>query len=86
MFIYKKDLKPYYNIIDIRDEEEYKKGHIYNAINIPVDKLLNNVGFYLNKNEKYYIYCARGYTSKKCSLILNTLGYNIVNVVDGYEK
>ena len=57
MNINKKDLKPFYNIIDIRDRKLYEEGHIFNAINIPMNLLLNNVSNYLNKEDVYYIYC-----------------------------
>ena len=79
-----KDLKPEYNIIDIRDKEDYNEGHIYNAINIPMNDLLNYYFSFLNKSESYYIYCSSGKRSKKVCDILSSLGYKVVNVVDGY--
>ncbi len=85
MDIYKKDLKSYYNIIDIRDKTSYKEGHIFNSVNIPMNELLNNITKYLNKNDIYYIYCEKGYNSKKTCSILNILGYKVINVIDGYS-
>lgn len=86
MNIFFNELKPYYNIIDIRDSYSYNLGHAYNAINIPYERLLNNPGFYLNKGVKYYIYCKSGIRSKKACELLKILGYNVVNVIDGYGK
>ena len=34
MNIFFNELKPYYNIIDIRDSYSYDLGHAYNAINM----------------------------------------------------
>ena len=49
MEIYYKDLKPYYKVIDIRDKEDYEKGHYINAINIPYSFLLCFTNKYLKK-------------------------------------
>lgn len=80
-----KDLIPSYNIIDIRKRELYLKGHIYNAKNISMDLLVDMPDKYLDKNEVYYIYCTSGYKSQKCCKLLEIQGYNVVDVVGGYE-
>ena len=73
------------NLIDIRSIEKYNNNHIPNAINIPLNNLLINFNKYLNKNEKYYIYCQRGIQSRKLCQILNNMGYSTINVTGGYE-
>ena len=80
------DLKPSYNIIDIRDNYTYNQGHVFNAVNIPMNLLLALPDKYLNKNDIYYVYCTSGYRSKKTCEILENKGYNVVNVIDGYGK
>jgi len=40
---------------------------------------------YLDKNETYYIYCTEGFKSKRCCKFLEIMGYDVVNVIDGYE-
>lgn len=85
MEIYYRDLKPYYNVIDIRDRLDYDNGHYINAINIPYILLLNNPGKYLNKDITYYIYCTSGIRSKKTCGLLSVLGYKVINVKDGYK-
>lgn len=86
MNIYLNDLRPEYNIIDIRDAYSYNMGHIYNARNIPMDDLLSGAGKYLNKNDTYYIYCKSGIRSKKTCELLGALGYKVINVIDGFGK
>lgn len=71
-------------IIDIREQEEFFKGRIDKAINIPYNKLIFNPSKYLVKGEVYYIYCNSGIKSKKAVDILNNLGYKCVNVDGGY--
>lgn len=84
--IYYKDLKPEYNVIDIRDNFSYNEGHYKNAINIPMNSLLNDPGKYLNINDTYYIYCNRGINSKRTCELLRLLNYKVINVIDGYQK
>ena len=84
--IYYKDLKPEYNVIDIRDNFSYNEGHFINAKNIPMNSLLNDPGKYLNINDTYYIYCNRGINSKRTCELLRLLNYKVINVIDGYQK
>ena len=65
-------------IIDVSDSYSYNLSHLNNSINIPYDKLINNYRKYLNKNEKYYIYCKSGKLSKRIVLVLSSLGYNVI--------
>ena len=74
------------NIIDIRSRNDFLNGHIQGAILIEKNNLINNPSKYLNKNDKYYIYCNSGITSKKVVYYLNNLGYNTVNIDGGYNK
>lgn len=74
------------NLIDIRSIEKYNNNHIKGAINIPIEKLLINFNKYLDKNKKYYIYCQKGIQSKKMCMILKSNGYNVVNIIGGYEE
>ena len=79
------DLKKEYNIIDLRTKGAYMKGHIYNARNIDMNNLTDMPHMYLDKNETYYIYCTEGFKSKRCCKFLEIMGYDVVNVIDGYE-
>lgn len=74
------------NIVDIRGSIKYSDNHIIGAINIPYELLMSNYSKYLNKNDVYYIYCQKGITSKKCVDFLRSIGYNVVNVIGGYES
>lgn len=73
------------NIIDIRGVDAYNIGHIPNSRNIPSYNLLSNPSLYLNKGQKYFIYCSKGYTSiEVCGKLLN-MGYNVININGGYN-
>ena len=72
------------NIIDIRDNYNYALGHIIGAKNIPYYSLLINYAIYLDKHEKYYLYCNYGHQSKEISDKLNSYGYNTFYIKEGY--
>ena len=75
---------PNANIIDIRDKYTYNMGNLTGSINIPYYSLLSNYSIYLNKNNKYYLYCDYGKQSKEISNRLNLFGYNTFYVKEGY--
>lgn len=71
-----------YKIIDVRTKEEYKEGHIKNAINIPLDRIEAN-DFNLNKNEKLVIHCRTNVRSRRAIEILMKLGYKDLSLSPG---
>lgn len=48
-----------YIIVDARTEEEYEKGHVVGAVNIPYDKIEEEIGSYIGLNEKDIIVYSR---------------------------
>lgn len=67
-------------IIDIQDSYNYKLNHYPGSINIPYDELMNNYRNYLNKRDTYYIYCKSGKLSRRVSMVLSYLGYNVFTI------
>lgn len=74
------------NIIDIRSRERFNNNHIPNASNIPYELLITTPEKYLNKNNKYYIYCQKGIKSRQVQQILVNKGYYVINILGGYEE
>lgn len=64
-------------IIDVGDKYTYSISHINGSVNIPYDELINNYRMYLNKMEKYFLYCKSGKLSKRAYAILSSLGYKV---------
>ena len=81
-----KDIPSYSKIIDVRSNSRYLMGHIPNAISIEGITLLGNPNKYLKKNEKYYLYCESGSTSKMVVEKLNRMGFHTVNIIGGYHN
>ena len=74
------------NLIDIRDIEKFNGSHIIGAHNIPMNKLIANPNKYLDVNKTYYVYCQKGLSSVKVVGSLRKQGYNVYNVIGGYER
>ncbi|PTK42641.1 persulfide dioxygenase-sulfurtransferase CstB [Staphylococcus hominis] len=72
-------------ILDVRNDEEWDKGHLDQEVNIPHGNLLNeNIPF--NKEDKIYVHCQSGVRSSIAVGILENKGFeNIVNVREGYQ-
>ena len=81
------ELKKLKNIklIDVRSKQKYNDSHILGAININYEQLLLYPSKYLDKFNKYYIYCQQGNKSRYVCNILSKNGYNVINVNGGYE-
>lgn len=69
-------------IIDVRNSEEYYKGHIPTSINIPYSKF-NKVKDLLSKKKTLIIYCERGSASLILSRELAREGYIVNNIYGG---
>ncbi len=72
-------------LIDIREHYMYERGTIGNALNIPFRMLREFPEKYLDKNILYYVFCESGTISLRLANYLNSLGYQIVSVKDGYD-
>lgn len=73
-----------YIILDVRTEEEYKSGHIPNAICIPNETIGNGeIGALKDKNQLILVYCRSGRRSKEAAQKLANLGYRNVKEFGG---
>lgn len=71
--------------IDVRRDDEYKKGIIGNAINIPVDEIRNRLNE-IPKDKNIFIYCEAGLRGYLAQRILLQNGYSSVqNLSGGYK-
>lgn len=69
-------------IIDLRDREDYEKGHIPNAINIPYEELEKHK-VNLPKNGRYILYCEHGNLSLLAARDMLKEGYHIKSAYGG---
>lgn len=70
-------------LIDVREEEDYKKSHIEKAINIPFSIFEENelIKRNIKKEDNIIVYCKAGKRSQMVSYYLEKLDYkNIFNM------
>lgn len=71
-------------LIDVREEYEYKKGHIKGAKNIPLSELRQRVSE-IPKDKPVYLHCRTGQRSYNAVLALQNLGYrNVYNITGSF--
>lgn len=71
-------------VVDVRDENEYKSGHVLNARNLPVSKLDER----MHEIEKYkerdiVLYCDSGMRTTRASAKLKKNGFAKLHVIAG---
>lgn len=71
-------------LLDTRTGGEYRRGHIENAINIPLDKLRENLSS-LDKSKPVFVNCQSGLRSYIACRILSQKGFKCYNLAGGYR-
>lgn len=66
-----------FKLIEVLPEEEFEKGHIPGAINLPLDNLETLAKSRLKKNDKIVVYCGSYacQASTKAAITLLKMGY-----------
>ena len=74
-------------IVDFRKTSEFDKGHLKEALTIPLDELTDPASMAnFDDNQNIYIHCAGGYRSVIASSLIKRQGiHNIRNVVGGFK-
>ena len=71
-------------VLDVRDEREYKGGHVLNAKNVPVgsiDQRLHELTKY--KSRDVLVYCDNGMRTARAVARLKKEGFEQVHTIDG---
>ena len=72
-----------HQILDVRTKNEYKLSHLDGSINLPLYDIITKKNF-LNKETKYLIHCQTGYRSMIASSLLKNMGFEVVEIKDGF--
>lgn len=71
-------------LVDVRDAETYKKGHIPGAISVPYSEEQDFLDRF-QKREVIVVCCDRGNLSAKVTLRMRKAGYPAYSLAGGYE-
>ena len=75
-----------YTILSIRSAEDYAKGHIAGAMNIPFGNGMQESFDQIPTDKPVVVYCYSGQTSSQTMAILRLLGYEAYSLVGGMGK
>lgn len=71
-------------IVDVREKHEFEKGHLVNAVNIPLSEIRNRFDE-IPKDVPVYLHCRSSQRSYNALMALQNSGYdNIVNISGSY--
>lgn len=70
-------------IIDLRSKEEYIRGHVPGAVNVPQGRFRREL--YGRENKPVILYCERGGLSMSVARELEKRGYRTKSVVGGFR-
>lgn len=84
-------LKDYYTqqaaiLIDVRQPDEYEKGHIPGARNVPLQKLRDFSFEVTDRDTPLYVYCLSGGRSARAVRALRGVGYSDVTDLGGINS
>ncbi len=60
-------------LVDVRERDEYRTGHIPGAVNVPLSGI-ERIG--VSRDKPLYVYCLRGTRSRQAVRILKGMGYD----------
>ena len=70
-------------LVDVRSPEEYSRGSIPDAVNIPIEELRNR-SHELPREKKIVTYCQVGQRGYLATRLLIQCGFNVANLSGGY--
>ncbi|MBH0155980.1 rhodanese-like domain-containing protein [Fictibacillus sp. 5RED26] len=72
------------HMIDVRETSEVKEGKIPTTMNIPLGLLEFRI-HELDKSKEYVLVCRSGGRSSRAYKLLQSYGFNVINMVGGME-
>ena len=72
-------------LIDVREPQEFKNGHILGARNIPVTQMKQRL-VEIRPDKPVYLYCQSGARSQRAAQLLHKKGYKDISQLKGGFK
>ncbi len=78
--------EPTAKLIDVRDPDEYRTGHIPGSVNIPISRLADFARASEDKSVPVYTYCLTGMRSSRACAMLRQFGFKNVTNAGGIQS
>lgn len=72
-------------LLDVRNADEYKDGHIPGSISVPVNEIQDIEEVIKDKKTPVFVYCFSGRRAGKAVQIMKTFGYENVKNIGGIK-
>lgn len=72
-------------IMDLRSAEDYAKGHVKGAVNVPFGSDIAKALGQIPDNKPVLVYCYTGQTASQTTALLNVAGKPVTNVRSGFK-
>ncbi len=73
------------NLVDVRREEDYAKGHVPGAVNLPEDRWATLEGLSKEKVNVLYCYTQTCHLAAKAAVIFAANGYPVMEMDGGFD-
>lgn len=73
-------------LLDVREPDEYRGGHISGSINLPLQNIRNINKLILKKDAPIYVYCHSGGRAAQAASDLKRMGYAQVKNIGGISS
>ena len=72
-------------IADVRNQEDFAKGHIPMAINLPLEEIQKG-NYSLPRGKVILVYCENGGSSALAARLLSEKGIKVINTIGGIKE
>lgn len=72
-------------IVDVREENEWKAGRIAEALFIPLNELMGGAGSDLDRGKPVVLVCRSGERSELATMMMKARGFDAYNLLGGME-
>ena len=73
-------------LIDVREADEYAKGHVPSSINVPLSQIHRINDLIKDKESNLYVYCLSGARSNNACSFLKSKGYTNIKNLGGINS
>jgi rhodanese-related sulfurtransferase len=74
------------HLIDVRSAEDYKRGHIPGAINLPKDRWTTNAGLARGKTNVFYCYAATCLLAAEAAAYFAKRNFPAMELIGGFDE